>query len=160
MNEGPGEPATVSIVVVHGHDAGLAVVLRPGHCMMVGRSPLHGKQASRSTGMLPAQSQQRLQVEDIAAVERHLQSRNARHVHAEARFASFERDVDLALADDAVSACHAMLFVDDDGASLLDLGSTNGTFVNGTATTSGVLASGDLVRIGETRLSVRVGDGP
>ena len=48
-----------------------------------------------------------------------------------------------------------MIFVDEAGASLLDMASTNGTFLNGKRTSSSELSLGDLVRIGETRIEVR-----
>ncbi|MBM4279340.1 MAG: FHA domain-containing protein [Deltaproteobacteria bacterium] len=160
MTAGPRALRAVSLVVVKGHDAGVTARVGAGHCVMLGRSPLHGEQAGRRTGMLPAQSQQRLHIEDITAVERHLQTRNGGHTHATDASATFERDVDLVLADEAVSACHAMVCVDHAGASLHDLGSTNGSFVNGAAARSADLADGDLVRLGETRVSVRFGGTP
>jgi pSer/pThr/pTyr-binding forkhead associated (FHA) protein len=139
----------VVLVVVKGQDAGVRVVVRPGHCAMVGRSPLTG----RGTGMLTEHSLQRLVIEDHAVVERHLQARPA-EAGGRALFDSFARDVDVQLNDDAVSAVHAMLFCDDAGASLLDMGSTNGTFVNGARAGSVGLVPGDLVRVGETRFCV------
>jgi predicted component of type VI protein secretion system len=148
------------LVVVKGVDEGARIDVRPGHCVLIGRSPWAGEAARRNTGMLTAHSQQRLQREDHAVVERHLQSRKADHDRAHDAFASFERDADATLGDEAVSSTHAMIFVDDAGASLLDLGSTNGCFVNGAATTSSELADGDLIRVGETRLSVRLEAGP
>ncbi len=145
---------SVILVVVRGAEAGREIRLARGHCVMLGRSPWAGQQASRRTGMLQDAQQQRLHIEDHHAVERHLQTRRTGAVHD--AFDSFERDVDVTLNDDAVSSSHAMVFCDAAGPSLLDLGSTNGTFVNGEATTSTDLIDGDLVRVGETRLTVRV----
>lgn len=143
----------VRLVVVKGVDVGREVKVDVGHCLMLGRSPLAGQLASRRTGMLAGDQQQRLHIEDHAAVEQHVRTRAAGADHD--AFDAFERDVDLTLTDDAVSSAHAMVFCDAAGGSLLDLGSTNGTFVNGEPTTSTDLADGDLVRVGETRLSVR-----
>jgi hypothetical protein len=53
--------------------------------------------------------------------------------------------------DDFASAQHARLGAGTDGAWVEDLGSTNGTFVNGAqVTTKRVLQPGDVVRIGQT----------
>lgn len=150
--------AAVILVVVKGPDTGREVTIGPGHCAMIGRSPLVGQQASRRTGMLNVELQQRLHIEDHDAVERHLQTRRAGLDHD--AFDSFERDVDVTLDDEAVSAAHAMIFCDAAGPSLLDLGSTNGTFVNGEAATSADLIDGDLVRVGETRLTVKLAPPP
>jgi hypothetical protein len=60
---------------------------------------------------------------------------------------------DLALADEFASARHARFEPRRDGVYVLDIGSTNGTFVNGIRLTKDRrLAPGDTVRIGETDL--------
>ncbi len=57
--------------------------------------------------------------------------------------------------DEYVSSRHAQITPADGGAWVEDLGSTNGTFVNGAPVTSARLAGpGDLIRIGETQLRV------
>jgi hypothetical protein len=57
--------------------------------------------------------------------------------------------------DDFVSTRHAMLEPRPDGLWVEDVGSTNGTFVNGArVTTARLLAPGDIVRIGQTDLRV------
>ena len=55
--------------------------------------------------------------------------------------------------DDFVSTRHAMLEPRPDGLWVEDVGSTNGTFVNGArVTTARLLDAGDIVRIGQTDL--------
>jgi hypothetical protein len=57
--------------------------------------------------------------------------------------------------DDFVSSRHALITPAADGVWIEDLGSTNGTFVNGAAVTSArLLHAGDLIRIGETQFRV------
>ena len=57
--------------------------------------------------------------------------------------------------DDFVSSRHAVLEPRPDGLWVEDLGSTNGTFVNGArVTTARLLQAGDVVRIGQTDLRV------
>ena len=58
--------------------------------------------------------------------------------------------------DEFASARHARIEPRPDGAWVDDLGSTNGTFVNGDKVKRGRLArAGDVVRIGETELQVQ-----
>src|SRR5262249_27255036 len=65
-------------------------------------------------------------------------------------------NADVVVADDEVSTRHASFMVVDGGAAVEDLGSTNGTFVNGQRVTgSRELAAGDRVRLGATVLGVR-----
>ena len=65
-----------------------------------------------------------------------------------------ENAVELA-GDDFVSSRHAVLEPRNDGLWVEDIGSTNGTFVNGArVTTARVLRAGDVVRIGQTELRV------
>lgn len=57
--------------------------------------------------------------------------------------------------DDFVSNRHAVLEPRPDGLWVEDIGSTNGTFVNGArVTTARLLRAGDIVRIGQTDLRV------
>jgi hypothetical protein len=141
----------VVLVVTQGRDVGRSVVVNLGHCVMFGRSP----DMTGATGMITQHSLFRLDDEDLRAVSRHLKIRAPLHQGARALFTSFERDPDVGLQDDAVSGRHAMIFVDEGGISQLDMGSTNGSFVNGARITEAELQLGDLVRIGETRLDVR-----
>jgi pSer/pThr/pTyr-binding forkhead associated (FHA) protein len=58
--------------------------------------------------------------------------------------------------DEFVSARHARLEPRPEGAMVDDLGSTNGTFVNGSKLTRAQLAkAGDVIRIGATELQVQ-----
>jgi pSer/pThr/pTyr-binding forkhead associated (FHA) protein len=57
--------------------------------------------------------------------------------------------------DDFVSSRHALVETNGDGLWVEDVGSTNGTFVNGARLTSRrLLQTGDVVRIGRTDLEV------
>lgn len=138
--------------VTHGHalDVTRVIPLVVGRCLLLGRSP-----DTRHTGMLPQLSLWNLEHEDHALVAAHLRTR-VQHSGARAVLASFERDDDVGLSDDAVSSRHAMLFCDEAGVTLLDMGSTNGSWVNGERTMSAALERNDLLRLGGTRFLVEV----
>jgi hypothetical protein len=61
-------------------------------------------------------------------------------------------ECDIVLNDSNVSRRHAELRRSGDGVFLTDLGSTNGTRVNGTPVREQILASGDEVSVGSTKL--------
>lgn len=66
----------------------------------------------------------------------------------------------LQIADEAVSRMHAIVEVTGREVSLIDLGSTRGTFVNGKKINKVRLEAGDVILLGETRieLGIRGGD--
>ncbi|MEO6700698.1 MAG: DUF3662 and FHA domain-containing protein [Jatrophihabitantaceae bacterium] len=61
-------------------------------------------------------------------------------------------DSDLQLMDQGVSRRHADVHIADAQATVYDLGSTNGTSVNGHQVQSQLLQHGDVIRVGHTRL--------
>jgi pSer/pThr/pTyr-binding forkhead associated (FHA) protein len=64
-------------------------------------------------------------------------------------------DAGVLLDDDEVSRYHAIVRVSDDGADITDLGSTNGTFVDGRRLSGrAALADGAVIRVGQTELRV------
>ena len=72
----------------------------------------------------------------------------------------------LKLDDETVSRMHAIIEVNGPGdVSIIDLGSTKGTFVNGQKVNKAKLQSGDTIVVGETRIELSIGseeaeDGP
>ncbi|MEE8486465.1 MAG: FHA domain-containing protein [Acidimicrobiia bacterium] len=63
------------------------------------------------------------------------------------------------LPDVTVSRAHVRFAVDASGLALTDLGSTNGTYVNGLRLAAGMLKEGDELMIGKYRLRVSRGHG-
>jgi pSer/pThr/pTyr-binding forkhead associated (FHA) protein len=64
-------------------------------------------------------------------------------------------DAGVLLDDDEVSRYHAIVRVREDGADITDLGSTNGTFVDGRRLSGrAALADGAVIRVGQTELQV------
>src|ERR1700754_3595263 len=62
------------------------------------------------------------------------------------------RGCDLVLRDDSVSRRHVRLTVEEDHIVITDLGSTNGTFLNGRWVSQAEARPGDILRLGETEL--------
>jgi pSer/pThr/pTyr-binding forkhead associated (FHA) protein len=70
-------------------------------------------------------------------------------------------DCDLRLAEEAVSRHHCLIRVTGDSADVSDLGSSNGTFLNGQRIISQApLHTGDVLRIGLSQFDVDLGDRP
>ncbi|NJM90755.1 MAG: FHA domain-containing protein, partial [Myxococcales bacterium] len=64
----------------------------------------------------------------------------------------------LKLDDETVSRTHAIIEVNGPGdVSIIDLGSTKGTFVNGQKVNKAKLQTGDSIVVGETRIELAVG---
>jgi FHA domain len=64
----------------------------------------------------------------------------------------------LQIADDAVSRMHAIIEVTGRDVSLIDLGSTRGSFVNGKKVNKARLESGDVITLGDTRIELAIRD--
>jgi pSer/pThr/pTyr-binding forkhead associated (FHA) protein len=64
------------------------------------------------------------------------------------------KGVDLILDAALVSRVHCRLEAGKDGVDVIDLSSTNGTFVNGKRVSRATLANGDRLRVGRVELTV------
>lgn len=70
-------------------------------------------------------------------------------------------DCDLRVAEQDISRHHCLIRVRGDEATVVDLGSSNGTFVNGQRVFSQApLRSADEIRVGRCRFLVDLGDQP
>jgi DNA-binding NtrC family response regulator len=67
---------------------------------------------------------------------------------------------DLRLTDPTVSRVHATVATGGEGVRIRDLGSTNGTFVDGVRVRDGYIAAGNLVRVGDTTLRAEQAQAP
>src|SRR5206468_6935618 len=68
-------------------------------------------------------------------------------------------DLDMVLVEDMVSRRHARIACNGTQITIEDLGSTNGTFVNGEKIKRATLKEGDRILIGTSILKVIAGDG-
>lgn len=144
----------IVLVVSKGPDSGRSFTIPVGSYRVIGRND----ELLGGTAVQPRGEQRRLEREDQKTAAEHLRRRASPGLAgARSEVAAFTRDTDVDLTDEAVSQTHAMVFCDEAGASLVDVASTNGTFVNGDKVTESVLVVGDLVRVGESRLEVQAG---
>ena len=67
------------------------------------------------------------------------------------------QEADIVLDDPGVSRQHVEVRVEGSGVTARDLGSTNGTFVDGERVRSGALAEGSRITVGRTRIVVHLG---
>ena len=67
------------------------------------------------------------------------------------------RDVDFHLEDPNVSRRHTVLYWEGGRLYVKDLGSTNGTFINGRPATAGPVKDGDVITVGGSEILVRTG---
>ena len=68
-----------------------------------------------------------------------------------------QTDCDLVIADSNVSRKHAEVRILPEGATITDLGSTNGSKVNGTKISgTKILANGDVIQIGAEQVRVEI----
>ena len=67
-----------------------------------------------------------------------------------------DTDADLRIPVGTVSRQHCEVRIDDDEPVVRDLGSSNGTFLNGKRVTESVIDAGDLLRVGPTTFTVVV----
>lgn len=64
------------------------------------------------------------------------------------------KDNNLHLRDQTVSAHHARIFTYMDASFIEDLGSKNGTFLNGKRIQKHTLRDGDVVKVGQLKLKI------
>jgi pSer/pThr/pTyr-binding forkhead associated (FHA) protein len=112
------------------------------------------------TVQLSKEGDRSLEPDDLRVVEEHLAKRGKKdESEGEAenlRIGAYRRGRDILVDDDKISRKHAMFFLDDDGPSVVDLLSTNGTHVNGRKVDDSDLSDGDIVNIGKTRFIVHL----
>ncbi|MBI4821645.1 MAG: FHA domain-containing protein [Deltaproteobacteria bacterium] len=142
----------VFLEVDKGHNAGARYEIAQRSYRAVGRAG-----GADLTVQLSKEGDQVLDPDDIRRVEDHLHKRSGKPAHSDKpRLGAFSRGRDIRIDDEKVSRAHAMVFVDDDGPSVVDLGSTNGTRVNGDRVEDAELSEGDIVHIGKTRFVVKI----
>lgn len=120
-----------------------------------------GRSAGKDvTVQLSSHGDRLLDPDDVKRIEEHLRGRAPTTLENEdkMRIGAFRRGRDILIDDEKVSRTHAMIFVDEEGPSVVDLLSTNGTLVNGKRVGDADLKDGDIINVGKTRFFIRSED--
>lgn len=144
----------VEFVVLNGDQAGLSFHLTSGTYRIVRRSAENFDQ--RKTLVTTGMEQWRLSEEDQKLINDGLSLKPQPHPESIALIDAFDRQDDVAIWDERLSQPHAIILVDDSTVQVFDMGSRNGTFVNGARVGSAVLVDGDLLRCGTTRMMAHI----
>ncbi|MBN2362145.1 MAG: FHA domain-containing protein [Deltaproteobacteria bacterium] len=144
----------VEIEVLSGEQAGFSVDVLPGSYRILRRSAESFD--VRSTLISSQLEQWQLKQEDLELAAANLSQRAAVTGGPVISIEHFARAEDVAIWDERMSQPHAMLLVNGDGAMLVDMGSRNGSYVNGERIGAAMLKDGDLVRCGATRIHVHI----
>lgn len=146
--------ATFHVLV--GPNEGDTLNIEKGYCRLIGRhlseneTVLMDPEGNRE---LDATANEMLQTKFASPAGK--QADKAKQAGARAK-APFHRGQDIILSDGAISRAHAMIFADEAGPGIIDLASTNGTYVNNKRVGSAMLEDGDVVVIGSSELAVRL----
>lgn len=138
--------------VVEGPNAGDTLSIEVGTCRLIGR---HLSDAE--TAFIDRDGNRVLDGSAADILTGHLQERSpAVGTTPQEEFSgqAFERGPDIILADDSISRAHAMVFYDDSGFGVIDLASTNGTFVDNERINSALVATGKQISLGNSNLTV------
>jgi hypothetical protein len=134
--------------VVTGPDEGMRYTIEQGTYRVIGRY----EDAARTTEQLTSEGDRALNPDQQERIEHHIET------HARSTRLKFQRrGPDILLGDPSVSRTHAMVLIDEHGASFADLMSTNKSKVNGNPMQDAKLGEGDVITIGNTRLLVLLG---
>jgi pSer/pThr/pTyr-binding forkhead associated (FHA) protein len=138
----------VDLIAIEGPDKGMRFAIEEGTYRVLVRV----QDEQQSTVQMTDGGDRALDKQQESVVDEHLgrRSRGGR-MHMK------RRGPDIVLHDGSVSRTHALVFVDAESASVVDLMSTNGTKVNGGPIKDTELREGDVVHLGKTKLRVEAG---
>ncbi len=139
-----------SFRVTEGPDRNMAFHLEQGSCRAIGRAEADPNKTSVFNVDLALALD-----EGTKGLILHYIARQFRRVSREGgadALGGFRRAPDVILTDVSLSRLHDMLFAEESGVGILDLVSKNGTYVNGQEVESKMLAVGDVIEVGETKI--------
>lgn len=146
------EVSRAVLTVVEGPNSGDTVSLDYGICRLIGRHL-----SESETSFIDRDGNRVLDQESSDIISEHLKDKAPAAVQPtpEFRAEAYERGSDVVLADDSISRAHAMIFFDEGGLGLIDLASTNGTFVNRERIGAQMIQEGDVIKIGQSIMHAR-----
>ena len=140
------------LMIQAGEGSGDTLSIDQGLCRLVGRHLSEGE-----TAMIDRDGNRALGGAAKNILKQHLErpEENQENAIDDAEPTStFERGADIILGDTATSRVHAMIFYDSSGVGVIDLASTNGTFVNDKQVNSTRVHEKGIIRIGNTELVI------
>ena len=146
----------VILKVVAGPNEGDTVSVEAGACRLIGRHL-----SENETAFIDRDGNRVLDAAATGILTEHLQERSPTLPGSLAdpdafSSAAFDRGPDIIFSDDSISRAHAMIFHDPTGVGIIDLASTNGTYVNNERITSALVTDGDVVTIGSSEMAVEI----
>ncbi len=146
-------PARAILTAIAGPNQGDSVSIELGTCRLIGRHL-----CDNETAFIDRDGNRVLDGSAASILERHLRDRTPPHTEEAPRFVSevFARGADIIFSDDSISRAHAMIFHDTSGCGIIDLASTNGTFVNDERITTTAIGPGDVITLGNSELRVAI----
>jgi hypothetical protein len=140
--------------VTSGPNDGDTVAVEIGACRLIGRHL-----SENETAFMDRDGNRMLDAAASKVLTEHLKEHTPETVATvgeDFSVTAFERGPDVIFSDDSISRAHAMLFFDPAGVGVIDLASTNGTYVNNVRVTSALVKSGDKVTLGSSELTVEL----
>ena len=147
-------PHRATLTATAGPNEGDAVSIDVGTCRLIGRHL-----SEQETAFIDRDGNRVLDGPAAEILTQHLKNRApATGTVPASKFTSesFERGADIIFADDSISRAHAMVFYDASGFGVIDLASTNGTFVNAERLASGMMREGDVLALGNSELTLKM----
>jgi len=142
------------LTVITGPNEGDTLSVDIGTCRLIGRHL-----SETETAMIDRDGKRILDGASSDILKKHLKDKapaTGSTPAPEVSISSFERGPDIVFADDAISRAHAMVFFDQQGLGIIDLASTNGTYVDQERVTTASVRDGDTVTIGSSDLTVKM----
>ena len=137
--------------ITKGPNKGDTINLEAGACRLIGRHL-----SENETSFIDRDGNRVLDSSASTILQEHLKDKSPQSPQDSVDFSvsAFERGPDVIFADDSISRAHAMVFFDTTGAGIIDLASTNGTFVNDTRINSATVKHNDVIVIGGSEMVV------
>ena len=137
----------VDLLAVEGPDKGMRFTIEENTYRVLARA----SDERASTLQMTSDGDRALDKEQAQLVDEVLSTRRGLRTQFK------KRGPDIVLRDGSVSRTHALVFVEKDAVSVVDLMSTNGTKVNGNLVKDVDVNQGDVVHIGKSKLRIEDG---
>jgi len=142
------------LTITEGEDKGRKIVVERGSCKVLGRAVDQAETVLKEAGQMELGDGDILHImKYLASSEEETSEKIGEDVNP---FGSYSRSDDAILHDNAISRVHAMIFFGQQGAGILDVGSTNGTFVNEERVNVMTLSPGDEIGMGDIQFQVEL----